>query len=86
MGGWFYSFHRLIRLRFALKRTIHSKTWKKDIHLNSQASKNEIESIINCDEFFQAIKTVVILMFPAIMCLRFSDRDDPGMDKLVYFV
>ena len=86
MGGWFYAFHRLIKLRCALKRTIHSDEWKNDVNLNSVASKNEIESIINCDEYFMAIKTVVILMYPAIKCLRFSDCMQPGMDKLLFFV
>ena len=90
MGGYFYSFYRLLRLHRALKQTIYDEHYEAYKFAKTKNRKFDIKEtvkrIVEDKQFFQCIKTVVILMFPVIKCLRLADSNRPGMDKLWYFV
>ena len=86
MGGWFYAFHRLLRVRRALENTIMSEEWRREIAFPSNPLlKTQLEAIIRCDEYFDCIKALVIILFPCIKTLRLADCNKPGMDKIYYF-
>jgi hypothetical protein len=84
MGGYFYAFHRLLRLRRALKKAIQDDVWHKDVVLKKKGLKEAVEKIIENDQYFEMVKAVVIILYPVIIALRFSDRKQPGMDKIYY--
>ena len=42
MGGYFYAFYRLIKLRKALKRTINTDAWES-IKIANKPKKSRIE-------------------------------------------
>ena len=85
MAGWFYSFHRMLRLRRCLKKTVESDVWENDIVFQKKELKQKIEMIVNNEDYFNAIRGVVVVLFPVVKCLHLSDSDSPGMDKLHYF-
>jgi hypothetical protein len=85
MGGYFYAFYRLLRLKKALKQTILSTAWA-NVAFPKKHIKKYVEDIINDENYFQMIKTVVLIMYPVIMCLRLADTNKPGMDKIWYYV
>ena len=69
MGGYWYAFHRLLRLRSALQATIHSAEWKEKIILygkDPKAKKKKIEDLIQDESYFKRIKLIVSVLFPAI--------------------
>ena len=61
------------------------EVWEKDIIFQNNGLKNKIEMIVRSDDYFNAIRGVVVVLFPVVKCLRLSDCNSPGMDKLHYF-
>jgi len=86
MGGYFYAFHRLLRLYHPLLNTINSDEWKNDVSLSKKNLKTLVENIIRYPNFFEKIKIIVLILFPVIKTLRLSDSNKPGMDKIYFFV
>ena len=87
MGGHFYSLHRLLRLHDAMRQTVVSLEWKKDVSFGQNKKlKQNIKAIVEDKKFVLAVKTLLVLMFPVIRCLRLADSNKPGMDKIWYFV
>jgi hypothetical protein len=84
MGGYFYAFYRLLRLRKSLKQTIVADEWE-NVKFGNKYAKLKIEEIINNDDYFNLVKMVVIVLYPVIMCLRLADSNTPGMDKIWYY-
>ena len=84
MGGYVYAFYRLLRLRRALKLTILADEWNS-VTLKNKKAKNQLEQIIEDDDFFDLVKMVVLILYPVIMCLRLADTNKPGMEKIWYF-
>lgn len=85
MAGYWYCFHRLLRLKNALAQTVMSPHWSD---INSPAlprmKKIKIEELCKSRVFFESIKMLVATMYPVIRVLRLSDRNKAGMDKLYY--
>jgi len=84
MAGYFYSFHRLIRLKWVLKDTIHSEVWRL-YKCPKKGLKDRVEQIINCNEYFNAIHISVLVLYPIVKCLRLADSNKPDMNKIYYF-
>lgn len=59
MAGYFYAFHRLCRLKWALRATINSEVWNRNCVFKNTDQKKKIEAIINSDEYFDALKMIV---------------------------
>ena len=84
-AGWFYAFHRLIKLWTPLKETINSDTWIDDVKFKKKGQKEQIQQIIKCDAYVNTLKLIVLMMLPAIKCLRLADRNLPGMDQIHFY-
>ena len=81
MGGYFYAFYRLLRLKKALRQTVVSKEWENVVVENPKL-KQTIEMVVNNDDFFNLVKMVVLVLYPVIKCLQLADTNKPGMDKI----
>jgi len=86
MGGYFYAFHRLLRLYHPLLKAVNSNEWKNDVSLKNNSLKTLVENIIKYPSFFEKIKIIVLILYPVIKTLRLSDSNKPGMDKIYYYV
>ena len=86
MGGYFYAFHCLLRLYHPLLKAVNSNEWKNDVSLKNNNLKTLVENIIKYPKFFEKIKIIVLILFPVIKTLRLSDCNQPGMDKIYYYV
>jgi len=86
-GGWFYSFHRMIRLKSALYQTVAQPEWIQKVKFDKKPwLKPMLESIIHDEQLWDCLYAIVIILFPCIKCLRLADSNKPGMDKMFYFV
>ncbi len=88
MGGIFYEFHRVLKLKIALQATVSDSAWKDCLQSDKKSRQVKVlaESIVHDQDFFHALFVVVKCLFPVIKCLRLSDTNKPGMDKIVYFL
>ncbi len=84
MAGYFYAFHRLLRLKDAVMATIASKPFKEDAA--KKKPLRDLAKVLEEKEFWQALYQVTKTLFPILRILRLADRSSPGMDKLYYFV
>ncbi len=80
---WFYAMHRLLRLKKALKATVHGTAF-------DSAAKNArvvlaVEDIED-DVFWRAIFCLLRAVFPALKALQFCDSNHPAMDKIYFLV
>lgn len=79
MAGYFYAFHRLLRLKPALEATIASVEFQA-----LQLSKPFISSalkFIRDKEMWKALYALTRCLFPALRVLRLADRSEPGFDR-----
>ena len=84
MASFFYTMHRMLRLRKALLSTVHSAEFCAITTLPKNA-QHCIADIKN-PMFWRAIYVLLRAVFPAIRCLRFCDSNKPAMDKIFYLV
>ncbi len=89
MAGHWCAFHRALRLKSALQSTIASSEFSQLKVAGPSASacrelKEAVISLIDRDQFWDAIKVVVKSFFPIVKCLRMCDADSPNLDKVYY--
>ena len=85
MGGYWYCFHWLLRLRGALFQTINCPEWKTITTKSlSRAVKTFIEELCSNKSFFQALKMFVASTFPVVKLLQLLGQNEAGMDKLYF--
>ena len=78
---YFYSMHRLLRLKPALLATIHQPQFA-DLILNDRC-RLAIQDIQN-PKFWKAIYVLLRAVYPHLRFLRFCDSNTPVMDKLYF--
>ena len=80
---WFYAMHRALRMKPALKATIHNPSF-------SSLSKNDHVAAaiadIEDEVFWKAIYCLLRAVFPALKALRYCDSNIPAMDKIYFLV
>ena len=85
MGGYWYCFHWLLRLRSALIQTTYCAEWN---NIPPKSLSREVKTFIKelcCSKsFFEALQMIVASTFPVIKLLRLSDQNEAGMDKLYF--
>ena len=81
MAGYFYAMHRSLRVKRALKGTIHSVQWN-----DYKAGQRETNAALDIEQlvFWRAIFILLRCVFPALKALRLADSNRPGMDKIYY--
>ncbi len=87
MAGHWCAFHCALRLKSALQSTIASPEFSQLKVAGPSASacrelKETVISLIDRDQFWDAIKVVVKSFFPIVKCLRMCDVDSPNLDKV----
>lgn len=83
MASWFYSMHRLLRLRALLMSNIHQAKKFATISLvKTDDRARECIQDINDPEFWKAIYQLLRAVFPALHALRYADLGKPSMDKM----
>ncbi len=74
---WFYTMHRALRMKPALKATIHNPSF-------ASLSKNDcVAGAVNNIEdevFWKEIHCLLHSVFPALKVLRFCDSNIPAID------
>ena len=91
MAGYYYAMLRAHQLKVPLRRSVEDKNFLS-CNLSGQNQqitkklKTEVIRIIENNYFFDAIKILVKALFPVVKCLRLSDCNKPGMDKIYYFL
>lgn len=80
---WFYAMHRLLRLKRALKATIHGAAFES-VAKNARVVL-AVEDIEN-EVFWKSIFCLLRSVFPALKALRYCDSNVPSMDKIYYLV
>lgn len=83
MASFFYCMLRVLRLKTALRATIHQP---KFLSLKKNAKIEGAVFDIQSDNFFKALYTLVRAVYPALLLLRACDKNDPFMDKIYYYV
>ena len=91
MAGHFCAFVRALKLKTALRHAIEDNNFVKCILSGknqklSKKLKKEVTSVIENNCFFDAIKILVKALFLVVKCLRLSDCNKPGMDKICFFL
>lgn len=81
MGLWFYAMHRLLRLKKALVATIFQP---KFTELKHNARCAQAVSDIENPLFWKSIYHVLRAVFPCLRALRYCDKSEPCMDKIVF--
>ncbi len=76
---WFYAMHRLLRLKKALKATVHGAAFDS-VAKNAQVVL-AVEDI-EVDVFWRAIFCLLRVVLPALKALRFCDSNHPAMDMI----
>jgi hypothetical protein len=78
---WFYSMHRLLRLKPSLLATIHQPQFTQ-LPLNDRCrlAVKDIENPI----FWKALYVLLRCVFPHLRFLRYCDSNTPVMDKLYF--
>lgn len=85
-GGYWYAFHRLLKLQHPLVATINTPEWVHDVTFNKKkGQKAKVEVLLHSESFWKEVRIMVELLFYVIKLLRFSDSNKPGMDKLYYY-
>jgi hypothetical protein len=82
MAGFFYGFHRLLRLKQPLEATITSVQFR-DLKLGKN---DRVSEIIKDDIFWKRIMRIVKSVLPCLKILRLADRNKAGMDQLYFHV
>ncbi len=89
MAGCWCAFHRALHLKQALCRTVESPIFKKMKMKGSKVAcqklKDTVLDLVECDDFWDAIKVIVKSFFPIIKCLRMCDADTPNLDKVHHY-
>ena len=78
---WFYAMMRLLRLKEALKFTIHQQKFR-DLTLN--ASARAVVKDIGDDKMWKSMYILLRSIFPALRALRYCDTSKPSMDKIFF--
>ncbi len=80
---WFYAMHRLLRLKRALKATIHGAAFES-VAKNARVvlAVEDIEDEV----FWKSIFCLLRAVFPALKALRYCDSNVPAMDKIFFLV
>ena len=84
MAGYFYAFHRMLRLKDPLVATINSIAFKD--YEKKKKKLRDIGAVLNNNDFWIALFEVTRAVFPLLRVLRLADSSKAGMDKLYYFV
>lgn len=84
MAGYFYAFHRLLRLKAALESTIASVEFQS-LNLSKPFVLKSIAFLKNRD-MWDALHCVTRCLFPALRVLRLADKSEPGFDCLNFFI
>ena len=85
MGGYWYCFLWLLRLRSALIQTTYCAEWNNIPQKSlSREVKTFIKELCCSKSFFEALQMIVASTFPVIKLLRLSDQNEAGMDKLYF--
>jgi hypothetical protein len=84
MAGYFYAFHRMLRLKPALEATVASVEFQ-GLGLQKPVVVKAV-AFINDREMWNALHVVTRCLFPALRVLRLADRSEPGFDSLYYFI
>jgi Protein of unknown function (DUF 659) len=84
MAGYFYAFHRMLRLQPALKATVSSVEFK-GLKLSKSVVIKAVK-FIEDKEMWNALHCLTRCLFPALRVLRLADKSEPGFDCLYYFV
>jgi hypothetical protein len=84
MAGYFYAFHRLLRLRAAVEATISSVEFQS-LKLVKPVVLKAI-AFLKDKDMWNALHCVTRCLFPALRVLRLADRSEPGFDCLNYFI
>ena len=83
MASYFYAFFRLLRLKAPLFVTIN----KNEFHELKLGERERLALIdINTEVFWKAIYIICRAVFPAIRALRYCDKNEPAMDKILLLV
>ena len=82
MASWFYSMHRLLRLRAPLMSTIHQAKFATISLVKTDDRVRECIQDINDPEFWKAMYQLLRAVFPALRALRYADSGKPSMDKM----
>lgn len=79
MGGHRYALARLVRLKVPLQQVVRSEEATKKL------SKHLVQLVLY-EPFWTFLYHFLRMMYAPIKVLRLSDRKDPAMDKLYFFV
>ena len=80
---FFYAFFRLLRLKAPLFVTIN----KNEFHKLKLGERERLALIdINTEVFWKAIYIICCAVFPAIRALRYCDKNELAMDKILLLV
>lgn len=82
MASWFYAMMRVLRHKDVLKATIHTLQFR-ELSKNDKV-RGAVRDIENAT-FFKALYILLRAVFPAIRALRFTDSNQPMMDKIYFF-
>lgn len=83
MASFFYAMLRVLRLKSALRATIHQP---KFLNLKKNAKIEAAVFDIQDDNFFKALYILVRAVYPALLLLRACDTNQPFMDRIYHFV
>ena len=82
MASWFYAMMRVLCHKDVLKATIHTLQFRESA--KNEKVRGAVRDIEN-DAFFKALYILLRAVFPAIRALRFTDSNQPMMDKIYFF-
>lgn len=84
MAGFFYAFHRMLRLKPALEATVASVEFQS-LRLTKSVVVKAVR-FVQDKEMWNALHCLTRCLFPALRVLRLADKSEPGFDRLYYFV
>jgi hypothetical protein len=84
MAGYFYAFHRMIRLKPALEATVTSVEFQS-LKLTKRVVLKAVE-FVKDKGMWNALHCLTRCLFPALRVLRLADKSEPGFDSLYYFI
>ena len=80
MAGFFYAFHRMLRLKPALEATVASVEFQS-LRLTKSVVVKAVR-FVQDKEMWNALHCLTRCLFPALRVLRLADKSEPGFDHL----
>jgi hypothetical protein len=83
MAGYFIAFHRMYRLKGALRSAANSLEFANIIGLKK---KDAVIAFLSDNQFYDRIYLLICMIYPILRILRLADSNTPNMDKLYYYI